>query len=62
MRASDAGETLAATVNPMGADQSVIWESDEPTVAAVSQSGEVTPVGVGTAVITAKSASNETDN
>ena len=49
---------LTATVQPLGANQAVIWSSSNPAVAAVDQNGRVTAVSVGTAVIRAASAAN----
>ena len=51
------GETaaLTATVEPATADQTVIWKSDNEDVATVDNSGKVTAVGVGKAIITATS-------
>jgi uncharacterized protein YjdB len=48
-------EMLNATVDPWGINQSVIWSSSNPKVAAVSDRGLVTSVGRGTAIITATS-------
>lgn len=49
-------ETLAATVTPSGASQSVTWSSSAPSVASVNAStGEVTGVSAGSATITATS-------
>jgi uncharacterized protein YjdB len=45
--------TLTATITPSGADQSVDWLSDTPSVATVSAGGVVTAKAPGTAVITA---------
>ncbi len=46
--------TLAATVLPQTAtDRTVTWESSNPSVALVSDTGAVTAVGAGRAVITA---------
>ena len=48
-----AGQTLTATVTPANAsNKAVTWSSDDTAVAAVSSSGVVTPVGLGTAEIT----------
>lgn len=52
------GETalLHAVISPADAlDQSVVWTSDHPEVAQVDQSGRVTAVAPGTAVITVTS-------
>lgn len=44
---------LSATVLPRAAtDQTIVWESDNPAVAAVTK-GTVSPVGAGTCMITA---------
>ena len=49
------GETvqLKAVLSPEGVNQAVTWESDKPACVTVSQSGLVTGVSKGTAVITA---------
>ncbi|QIW89008.1 hypothetical protein phiV208_72 [Vibrio phage phiV208] len=46
---------VAAIVSPVGASQSVIYETDDALVATVTQNGVVTAVGTGTAAITVKS-------
>lgn len=47
--------TLTATVGPENAtDKTVVWSTSDEDVAIVSENGEVTAVGAGTAVITAK--------
>ena len=47
-------ETLVATVMPERAtDNSVVWSSSAPSIASVDQSGNVTALSAGTAVITA---------
>ena len=47
--------TLTATVDPSDAtDKTVAWSSDKPDFATVDNSGKVTAVAPGTAVITAK--------
>jgi uncharacterized protein YjdB len=48
-------ERLAAIVSPVGASQSVVYETDDSLVATVTQNGVVTAVGAGTAAITVKS-------
>lgn len=52
------GETaqLTAKIRPANADQTVIWSSDNPSVAAVDQDGKVTALAAGTASITAAGA------
>lgn len=53
----DESETLSARVFPQTATEpGVTFESDDPSVAAVSEHGVVTAVAPGTAVITCKSA------
>ena len=56
-------ETLTATVEPNGTGSIIEWESSNPSVATVDQSGKVTAVSEGNATITAtaggKSASCE---
>ncbi|EKO3964602.1 Ig domain-containing protein [Vibrio fluvialis] len=51
------GETagLAAVVSPTSAPQSVIYETDDPLIATVTQNGVVTAIGSGSATITVKS-------
>lgn len=50
----DSPVTLKATVSPSSAsNKNVTWESSDEEVATVDCSGTVTPVGAGTAVITA---------
>ena len=50
-------ETLIATVTPIDAtDQTVTWNSSDPTVATVDDTGNVTAISVGIAIITAASA------
>lgn len=56
----DAAVTLKATVEPSGADQEVIWETSDNTIATVSTSGKVVPKSVGDVTITAKAKSDET--
>lgn len=53
-------ETLTATVSPDNAtDQTVTWESSDPTVAKV-ENGKITALKVGTATITATAGDNKT--
>ena len=48
-------KTLTATVTPVGAaNKSVTWSSSKPAVATVDNTGKVTAVSAGTAVITVK--------
>ncbi|MDE6567453.1 MAG: cellulase family glycosylhydrolase, partial [Lachnospiraceae bacterium] len=49
----DDGTKLKATVTPKASEGNIIWESADPTIAAVSQRGTVVPKDVGTTVITA---------
>ncbi|MDE6558183.1 MAG: Ig-like domain-containing protein [Clostridia bacterium] len=50
-------ERLTATVNPTNADnQAVSWSTDKPAIATVDQSGLVTAVAEGTAIITVTTA------
>ncbi len=59
----NSGETLqlTATLLPEGAtDKSVAWSSSDAGVATVDEDGLITPVSVGTAVITATSANGLT--
>ena len=52
LTAGEAGDTLSAVVAPANAtNKAVIWKSSDETVAIVVN-GVVTPVGVGTAIIT----------
>lgn len=53
--AVDETVSLSATVQPVGASQSVDWESESPSVANVSSTGVVTGVNEGSAVITGTS-------
>lgn len=55
----ESGLKLTAAVSPSYAtNPAVTWESDHPEVAAVDQSGQVTPVSAGYATITVKTAEN----
>lgn len=47
--------TLTPTADPEYAEYTLTWESDNPSVATVSEKGVVTGIGVGTCTITAKS-------
>lgn len=52
-------KALKATVSPIGAtNKNITWTSSDESVATVSETGLVTAVGEGTAVITAASESN----
>ena len=58
----EVGQTvqLSAAVSPSGAaDKTLTWKSDDTSVAAVSESGLVTALSVGTAKITATDVSGE---
>ncbi len=48
-----ATETLTATVAPENSTDKVVWSSSDDTIAEVDQTGKVTAVGGGTAIITA---------
>lgn len=52
--------TLTAAVSPDSAHQAVLWESDDPSLAHVSETGVITAYGKGTVTITAKSLHDET--
>ena len=59
----DVGEekTIVATVDPSTAlNQTVVWTSDDETVATVDEVGNVTAVGKGTAIITATTFNGKT--
>ena len=45
---------LRAKIIPAGAESKVVWESSDPTVATVNETGSVTALKAGQAVITAK--------
>ena len=51
--------SLSASISPKGANQQVVWSSDQPKVATVSDKGVVTGKKAGTAKITAVSAVNK---
>jgi len=51
---------LTSTVEPSNADQAVTWSSNNEAIATVDTNGVVTGQGVGTAVITATSAADNT--
>ncbi len=46
---------IAVIVTPLDAPQGVVFETSDVAVATVTQNGVVTPVGAGSATITAKS-------
>ncbi|OOC58676.1 S-layer homology domain-containing protein [Paenibacillus ihbetae] len=57
LTAGGASQKLTAVLAPVNATNPVVsWTSSDPTVAAVNQSGEVTPIAEGTAVITVTTA------
>lgn len=56
-----ASEKMIATIEPADADQAVIWNSSNPSVATVSKDGTVTAVKKGTATITAKAGNMTAD-
>lgn len=61
MTLGGASETLTVTFTPTDTtDKTVTWSSSDDTVATVSGDGEVTPVGLGTATITAKTKNDKT--
>lgn len=49
----DTGTKITASVTPRASEGNIIWESADPTIAAVSQRGTVVPQSVGSTVITA---------
>ncbi|SFF37027.1 S-layer homology domain-containing protein [Paenibacillus catalpae] len=57
LTAGGASGQLSATVAPAeGSSNQVVWSSSDSTIAAVDQSGKVTPLKAGTAIITVTSA------
>jgi hypothetical protein len=63
MDIDDAPINLSYTTLPANAsDPSVTWSSSNEAVVTVSETGEVTPVGEGTAFIIAKSTNNISDS
>lgn len=50
---------IKAVLNPLGADQSIVWESDNEDVVTVSSEGVLTTKGVGTANVTATSVTTD---
>lgn len=50
---------IKAVLNPLGVDQSVVWESDNEDVVTVSSAGVLTTKGVGTANVTATSVTTD---
>jgi uncharacterized protein YjdB len=53
-------DTIKTTFSTSNASGGITWSSGNPTIASVNQSGVVTGVAVGTAVITAKTGNNLT--
>lgn len=55
--ALEVGETVkvSATVNPVGADQAVVWSSSNPAIATVDQEGLITAIAVGSFTLRATS-------
>ncbi|MBQ3383948.1 MAG: S8 family serine peptidase [Erysipelotrichaceae bacterium] len=53
-------EDLLAKVSPITADQTVVWESDDPAVATVDDTGRVVGVSKGQTVVRVSAASDET--
>lgn len=51
--------TIKAVLNPIGADQTLIWMSDNEDVVTVSDEGVLTTTGVGTANVTATSVTTD---
>lgn len=52
---------LSAAIAPTNAEEkSVTWSSSDPRIAAISSTGELTPVGVGTVQVSAKTANGVT--
>lgn len=50
---------IKAVLNPLGADQSIVWESDNEDVVTVSSEGVLTTKGVGAANVTATSVTTD---
>jgi len=55
----DESAVIKAVLNPLGADQSIEWESDNVDVVTVSSEGVLTTKGVGTANVTATSVTTD---
>ncbi len=55
----DESAVIKAVLNPLGVDQSVVWESDNEDVVTVSSEGVLTTKGVGTANVTATSVTTD---
>ena len=54
-------QTVKATITPADAvDKTLTWKSSDSAVASVNQSGNITAIAAGTAVITAKSSNGKT--
>lgn len=52
--------TLSASVLPSGANQGIVWSSDDETIATIDQEGNLKAVGVGLVTITATSLTDDT--
>lgn len=50
---AEGGQKLQASLTPADAQDTIRWESSDPSVANVSYKGSVTPKGAGTCIITA---------
>ena len=51
---------IVVTVSPITADQTIVWKSDDESIATVDEFGEVTGTGAGITTITAYSAADDT--
>ena len=53
-------QTLVAKIEPEETTDTIIWESDDESIATVDENGKITAVGIGTAIITVKTTSGYT--